>query len=106
MKTLQVGKHYKLILSYGIETFEVIEEKEDAYTIKKGEFYLHLMKDSVNELKIEIEWGGRMTRKNALYIIKYKRYLLDMLMRSSEEHIDLEVMTKAEFVKMNKSPEK
>ena len=38
-----------------------------------------------------------MTRKNALYIIMYKRYLLDMLMRSSEEHIDLEVMTEAEL---------
>lgn len=38
--------------------------------------------------------------ENALYKIMYKRYLLDMLMRSSEEHIDLEVMTEAEFVKM------
>ncbi len=37
--------------------------------------------------------------KNALYKIMYKRYLLDMLMRSNEEHIDLEVMTEAEFVK-------
>lgn len=30
----------------------------------------------------------------------YKRYLLDMLMRSSEEHIDLEVMTETVFEKM------
>ena len=35
MKTLQAGKHYKVILSYGTETFEVLEEREDEYIIKK-----------------------------------------------------------------------
>ena len=39
MKTLQAGKHYEVILSYGIETFEVMEEREDEYIIKKGKFY-------------------------------------------------------------------
>ena len=33
----------------------------------------------------------------------YKRYLLDMLMKSSEEHVDLEVMTEVEFVKRHET---